>query len=95
MELNKTMLKDYDIVIFNNGKQGLFLNGWFYIKLSDNRYGVDDYEANLVNNDNVDYTIVEILRPNYESIAKREVIKLTMEEIKAIIGYDFEIVEEK
>lgn len=95
MELNKTILKNYDIVIFNNGKKGLFLNGWFYNELGDNCYGVDDYEANLVNNDNVDYTVVEILRPNYESIAKREVVKLTMEEIKAIIGYDFEIVEEK
>lgn len=93
MELVKHNLKDYDKVIFKNGKEGLYLKDWFYNELGDNFYGMGDYEDNLVNIDNKDYNVVEILRPNYVSVAKREVVKMTVEEIKAIIGYDIEIVE--
>lgn len=93
MELIKDNLKDYDKVIFKNGKEGLYLNKWIYNELGDNIYGLGDYEDNLVNIDNKDYNVVEILRPSYESVAKREVVKMTVEEIKAIIGYDIEIVE--
>lgn len=93
MELIKDNLKDYDKVIFKNGKEGLYLNKWIYNELGDNFYGLGDYEDNLVNIDNKDYNVVEILRPSYESVAKREVVKMTVEEIKAIIGYDIEIVE--
>ena len=93
MELIKDNLKDYDKVIFKNGKEGLYLNEWIYNELGDNFYGLGDYEDNLVNIDNKDYNVVEILRPSYESVAKREVVKMTVEEIKAIIGYDIEIVE--
>lgn len=93
MELVKHNLKNCDKVIFKNGKEGLYLNNWFYNELGDNFYGMDDYEDNLVCLDNKDYNVVEILRPSYESVAKREVVKMTVEEIKEIIGYDIEIVE--
>lgn len=93
MELIKDNLKDYDKVIFKNGKEGLYLNEWIYNELGDNVYCLGDYWDNLVNVDNNDYNVVEILRPSYKSVAKREVVKMTVEEIKAIIGYDIEIVE--
>ena len=93
MELKKEILKDYDMVTHRNGENSLYLAGWFYNYTGSKFIGIDDYNDELRDESDKDNDVMEILRPSYENIAKRAVTKMTVEEIKAIIVYDIEIVE--
>lgn len=93
MELKKENLKDCDIVTHRNGEQSLYLAGWFYDNTGNKFIGIDDYNEELKDESDKDNDVMEILRPSYKNVAKRAVTKMTVEEIKAIIGYDIEIVE--
>ena len=88
----KENLENGDKVIFRNGFEAIYQNG-FFIYDATRLTGIDDYDDNLICGVGAGYDVMEIKRPSYKSKATRTVAKMTVEEIKNIIGYDFEIVE--
>ena len=90
--MDKSMLQDGDKVIFRNGFETIYQNGFFMYDAT-RLTGIDDYHDDLLSGIGSGYDVMEIKRPSYKTNATREVAKMTVEEIKNIIGYDFEIVE--
>ena len=90
--MDKSKLQDGDKVILRNGFETIYQNGFFMYDAT-RLVGIDDYDDELNSGVGNGYDVMEIKSPSYETKATRTVAKMTVEEIKNIIGYDFEIVE--
>lgn len=91
--MNKEILQNGDRVKFRNGEKGIFISGCFIGYDTYKIAELYDYDDDLTNTLEKTWDVIEISKPTYKTIAKREISKMTIEEIKEELGYDFDIVE--